>query len=269
VSGASVRFLERDGWELAYRRTGDGPPLLLVHATLSSSAQLRPLVDRLAASFTVIAADRRGSGESRPPGAAPAGPIDVAVHVDDLAAILAAERLGPVLAAGHSYGGCLALELAARRPDLVRAAWAYEPPYAPVGPPSVQTALADVARRTAEANDRGGHPAAAEAFLSAVSGEDALAALPPAARERVRGAGRGVLADAALLGLEPGGIARIGCPVVLAGGGESPPLYAQLMDALAARIPRVSVERLEGVGHGAPISHPGLVAASIEAFAAR
>ena len=71
----AVRFLERDGWALAYHRTGEGPPLLLLHATLSSSRQLQSLANRLAASYPVIAVDRRGSGESRPPGSQRAGPI--------------------------------------------------------------------------------------------------------------------------------------------------------------------------------------------------
>ena len=264
----AVRFLERDGWALAYHRTGDGPPLLLLHATLSSSRQLQPLANRLAASYTVIAVDRRGSGESRPPGVPPAGPIDVAVHVDDLVAILAAERVGPVLAVGHSYGGCLALEFAARRPELVTGSWVYEPPYAPVGPPAVRAALVDVGRRTAAAAHDGGPGAAAEAFLSAVGGAGAVESLSPAARQRVRLADSAALADAALLGLEPDGLGRIRCPVVVATGTASLPVYAAIAEALIERVPDAVHESIAGAAHGAPITHSGTVADAIEAFAA-
>ncbi|MBF6606123.1 MAG: alpha/beta hydrolase [Chloroflexi bacterium] len=269
MSGAPVRFLERDGWALAYRRTGGGPSLVLLHATLSSSAQLQSLADRLAASFTVIAVDRRGSGESRPPGAPPPGPIDVAVHVDDLAAILAAERVEPILAVGHSYGGCLALEFAARRPGLITGSWVYEPPYAPIGGPAVRATLADVARRTAAAGRRGGQGAAAEAFLSAVGGAGAIQGLSPAARQRIRLAGSAALADAALLGLEPDGLERIRCPVVVATGTASQPVYAAIAEALVERVPEAAREWIDGAAHGAPLTHSGIVAAAIEAFAAR
>lgn len=263
------RHVTDDGWTVVYRRSGDGPPLLLLHATLSSSAQLEPLADRLARRFTVIAVDRRGSGETRPPAAVPPGAIDVAVHLDDLAAILESERLGPVLAVGHSYGGCLALELAARRPKLVAGAWVFEPPYGPIGPPSVRAALADIGRRTMKAGDRGGPAAAAEAFLAEVVGREAVAALSTTVLEQVRLSGRSALADAPLLGLDPNGLARVRCPVSLAGGTLSPPFYAQLLTALARMIRGASIDRIGGAGHVAPIGSPCTIAAAVEAFAVR
>lgn len=261
------RHVTDDGWVVAYRRSGDGPPLLLLHATLSSSAQLQPLAHRLAMRFTVVSVDRRGSGESRAPESVSPQAIDVAVHIDDLAAILESERLGPVLAVGHSYGGCVALELAARRPSVVAGAWVYEPPYGPVGPPAVAAALADVGRQTMMAAERGGTEAAAEVFLDGVAGKDTVASLSPAALQQVRSSGHAATADAGLAGLDPGGLARIRCPVTLAGGTSSPPFYAQLLVALATRIPGASIERLEGARHGMPISHPDIVAAAVEAFA--
>ncbi len=269
MTGPARRFLSGDGWSVAYRRSGAGPPLLLLHATLSSSTQLRPLADRLTARFTVIAVDRRGSGASRPPAALPPGPIDMAVHVDDLVAILAAEQIGSILVVGHSYGGCLALELAARRPGLVVGGWVYEPPYGPAGSPSVGHALADVGRRTAAAVRRGGPGAAAEAFLDAVAGRGAVAALSPAALARLRSSGPSALADANLLGLELSGLAGIRCPVTLAGGTLSPPFYTEILNGLVTRIPGASIVRIAGVGHGAPISHPGILAAAVEEFAVR
>lgn len=258
-----------DGWTVVYRRAGAGPPLLLLPATLLSSAQLQPMADRLARRFTVVAVDRRGSGESLPPAGTPPGVIDVAVHLDDLAAILDRERLGPVLAVGHSYGGCVALELAARRPSLVAGVWAFEPPYAPVGPRSVRAAMVEVGRRTTAAGDRDGPAAAAEVFLAAVAGRGALTALSPTALERLRLTGRSALADAPLLGLDASGLARIRCPVTLAGGSSSPPFYAQLLSALARTIRGARIERIDGVDHAAPVSHPLAIAAAVEAFAVR
>lgn len=261
-------LLERDGWAIVYRRTGEGPPILLLHATLASSGQLQSLAERLAERHTVLAVDRRGSGEARPPDGALAGPIDVGDHVSDLAAILSAEGVRPVLVVGHSYGGCLALELAARRPDLVAGAWVHEPPYAPVGPPAIRAALVSVGERTAAAARTGGPGDAAETFLAAVAGPEAVAALSPGARERVRLGGRGALADATLLGLDPDGLARIACPVVISTGTASEAFYDVIADALLARIAGATRTTIEGAGHGAPMSHPGPVAAAIADFAA-
>lgn len=260
-------YVADDGWTVAYRRAGTGPPLLLLHATLSSSSQLQPLADRLARRFTVVAVDRRGSGASQPPAGTLPAAIDVAVHLDDLAAILVREQLGPVLAVGHSYGGCLALELAARRSRLVAAVWAFEPPYAPAGPLAVRAALAEVGRRTMVAGERGGPARAAEVFFAAVAGQAALAALSPTELARLRSFGRSALADASLLGLDSGGLARIGCPVGLSGGSSGPPFYAQLLTELAATVRTARIERIDGAGHAAPISHPLAVAAAIEEFA--
>lgn len=268
MSFADIHRLERDGWSVAWRRTGDGPPIVLLHATLASSAQLQSLAERLAARHTVIAVDRRGSGETRPPDGVPPGPIDVADHVADIGAIASAEGVGPVLAVGHSYGGCLALELASRRPDLVAGVWVHEPPYAPVGSAAIRAALVRVGERTAAAARNGEPGDAAEAFLAAVAGAEAVASLSPGARQRIRSAGRGALADATLLGLDPDGLARTACPVVISTGTASEPFYGVIADALLGRIPGATRTTIEGAGHGAPLSHPVPVAAAIADFAA-
>ena len=267
----NVRRLSLSDVALAYRRIGAGPPLVLLHGTLSSGAQLRRLATRLATDFTVVAVDRRGSGDTalQSPGAPVAGPIDVAVHIADVAAVVAAERLGPAVFVGHSYGGCLALEIAARRPELVAAVWAYEPPYAPVGGVEARAVLATVSRDTAAAARRAGPAAAAEAFLAGVAGAEMLQRLAPSALARVRAAGTGAIADAALLGLEPDGLVRIVASVEIALGGASDPIYVELADALAARIADATLATLPGCRHDAPMTDPDTIALAIHQFALR
>jgi pimeloyl-ACP methyl ester carboxylesterase len=247
-----------------YRRSGDGPALLLLHATLSSSHQLRALASRLAEGRTVLAVDRRGSGRSVADG--PAKPIDVAVHVDDLAAIVAAEGLDRVAVVGHSYGACVALELAARRPHLVEAVFAFEPPYAPVAPPGIAAGMAAIGRRTLAAGADGDLAAAALVFLEGVSGAAAVAALGPDARERVGRAGQGAVADATLAGMDADGLERIECRVRIATGTASEPLYGAIAEGLLVRIPGADRVELDGLDHMAPVRQPEAIAAAVERF---
>ncbi|MEX1295125.1 MAG: alpha/beta hydrolase [Candidatus Limnocylindrales bacterium] len=249
-----------------YQRRGDGPPLLLLHATLSSSRQLRTLATRLAQRYTVVGVDRRGSGESIVDG--PAEPIPVTTHIDDLAEIIRVEGLGPVAAVGHSYGGCIALELASHRPELVTAVFAYEPPYALVATPETQVGMSEVGRRTLAAYSEGGPGAAALTFMAGVSGARAVAALSPSARARVERAGQGAVADATLAGMDPEALERIGCPVRIATGDASAPFYAEIAEALVARVGDADHRRLPDADHMAPVLRPEAIADAIEDFLA-
>ena len=252
------RVVRPDGASIAYRRIGQGSPILLLHATLSTAVQLARLARRLAAAgATVVSIDRRGSGESRQ---ADPRPVAVAVHVADALAVLDAEGLDGLEApfvVGHSYGGVVALELAARAPRRVRGVVAYEPPYASLADDATRLAMRRLGAATVRAHRVGGAPAAAETFLRAVAGDGAFEALPERSRAFVLAEGDGALVDAALRGLDPAGLARIAVPVVVATGGASERLYRPIADALVARIPGARRVVLPGLPHTAPITEPG------------
>jgi pimeloyl-ACP methyl ester carboxylesterase len=249
-----------------YERIGEGPPLFLLHATLSSSRQLRALAARLGERHTVVSVDRRGSGRSTHDG--PVEPIDVAVHVADLVEVAEREDLERPAVVGHSYGGCLALELAAGHPELVRAVLVYEPPYAAVASAEVQAGIAEVGRRTLAARDEGKLEEAALTFMEAVSGAAAVAALGPAARARIGRAGQGAVADATLSGMDPDGLARIDCPVRIVTGAASQPVYVEIAQGLVDRIDGAEHVQLDGLDHMAPVLRPDVIAAAAEAFLA-
>jgi pimeloyl-ACP methyl ester carboxylesterase len=126
--------------------------------------------------------------------------------------------------------------------------------------------MADVARRTLEAEVQHGSASAAEVFMAGGSGQAAVDALSPAARERIGRAGGGAVADAPLLGLDPDGLARIACPVAIATGGASQPFYVTIAEALAGRIAGGLVSPIPGVDHMAPVTRPDIIAAAVEAF---
>ncbi|WP_258725433.1 alpha/beta fold hydrolase [Cellulomonas sp. NS3] len=112
-----------DGTVIAYDRTGEGPPVVLVEPalhdrTLSAFDGLAPL---LAPHLTVVRYDRRGRGASTD-----TPPYAVEREVEDLAALVGALG-GPVLLHGFSSGALLALHAAAAGLD-VAALLLVEPP---------------------------------------------------------------------------------------------------------------------------------------------
>jgi pimeloyl-ACP methyl ester carboxylesterase len=107
--------IEIDGLSIAYRRSGVGPALVLLHGFLCDSRCWRRQLADLADHFTVIAWDAPGAGSSSDP----AGDFSFADWSRYLAAFL--DRLGVATATivGLSWGGVLAQELYRHRPSLV------------------------------------------------------------------------------------------------------------------------------------------------------
>jgi pimeloyl-ACP methyl ester carboxylesterase len=104
-----------NGIELAYVRSGAGPPLLFVGGSGQTLASSEPMVQPFAASFDVVIYDQRGLGAtSKPP-----GPYTMADYAADAAGLL--DHLGWASArvAGVSFGGMVAQELAVTWPDRV------------------------------------------------------------------------------------------------------------------------------------------------------
>lgn len=270
IAGAPThQWLTRpDGARVHVVRQGDGPVVVLSHATLSDSDELGSLSAALSRRMLVVAIDRRSAGASvMPPDDRPA-PVDVALHVADLRAAISSQ-VGdvPVLLTGHSYGGCVALESAARLDRLATGVWAFEPPYLPLlaGQPD-PAALGD---RITGIAVHDGLPAAALAFLETVNGPDVGRRLPAGVRTRIEREGRSAVADAALAGMDPAGLERIRVPVAVGLGGRSRGPYAAVAAELAERLHDVQVDRFDQLGHGGPITRPDAIADHILAFAER
>jgi predicted ATPase/DNA-binding SARP family transcriptional activator/pimeloyl-ACP methyl ester carboxylesterase len=122
IAEAASTVGSRDGTTIAYQQWGEGPAIILVANTMNDRRALTPLATRLAASFRVVAYDRRGRG-----GSGDTPPYAVAREVEDLAAVIDAVG-GPVFAFGVTTGGVLAAEAAARGVELAGIAM-IEPPF--------------------------------------------------------------------------------------------------------------------------------------------
>jgi pimeloyl-ACP methyl ester carboxylesterase len=70
-------------------------------------------------------------------------------------------------------------------------------------------------------------------------------------------------------GLNPDGLARIGCPVTILTGAASEPFYAPIADRLAARITDARRVELPGLRHTAPITDATRVAHAVRATLGR
>jgi lipase len=90
------------------------PQILAVHGLTGHGLRWQTLATQHLPELAIVAPDLIGHGRS-----SWAAPWSIDANVDALAALLDADADGPVVVVGHSFGGAIALNLAAVRPDLV------------------------------------------------------------------------------------------------------------------------------------------------------
>jgi pimeloyl-ACP methyl ester carboxylesterase len=98
--------VELHGHRVIYRTVGSGPPVVLIHGMVNSSRHWEAVALRLADSYTVIAPDLIGHGDS----ATPRGDYSLGAHaasIRDLLTTIGVERATIV---GHSLGGGVAMQ---------------------------------------------------------------------------------------------------------------------------------------------------------------
>jgi len=115
--------ISKDGTTIAFDRSGDGPPIILVGGALADRSAAADLAAHLASRLTVIAFDRRGRGDS-----GDTAPDAVDHELEDIEALILAVG-GRAHVLGHSSGAVLALESARRNPGRITKLALYEPPF--------------------------------------------------------------------------------------------------------------------------------------------
>jgi pimeloyl-ACP methyl ester carboxylesterase len=115
---------EREAIRLHYVDDGQGdPPIVFIHGWCCDHTFFQPQLDHFRRGHRALAMDLRGCGQSDKPEHG----YDIPTLADDVAALCRAAGIDNAVIAGHSLGGMMAVDLAARHPALVRAAVAVDP----------------------------------------------------------------------------------------------------------------------------------------------
>ncbi len=94
------------------------PGVLLLHGLMGRASHWATTARWLSERYRAVGLDQRGHGRSDKP---TDGPFDREAYVADAEAVIERLGLAPVALVGHAMGALTAWQLAAKRPDLVRA----------------------------------------------------------------------------------------------------------------------------------------------------
>jgi pimeloyl-ACP methyl ester carboxylesterase len=257
-----------NGVELEYEIVGSGEAMLLIHGAHIADA-LRPLVAEPALErFQRIRYHRRGVGGSTRPVAA--GPTSVDMQAEDAVGLLDHLGVDRAHVVGHSLGGAIALELAARHPARVASLVLLEPILlmTPAGAAFARATASLIERYQAGDAEGGVH-----GFLALIGDRNWRATIDKA----VPGGVAQAVKDAATFfetevpgapnwTFGPDQAAAVTCPVLSVLGSRSSPLFAEGRQLLHAWFPACQDADIAGATHLLQMQAPGPVAAAIAAF---
>lgn len=251
---ASVRSLRlRDGSRLEYEVTGDGPPLMILHGFLAGRRAFSRQVTAFAQRFRVIVLSARGHDGSD--ATQPAGYGAAASDVDDVRALMAAEKVERAHFIAHSSGGATAFAVALRHPSSVDRMVLIEPSLFRLVPqPDADEALAAMQRITA-AQATTGDVECLRGMIALLAGAawtrldaaaqtariQAMAGMAPLVAPHFRSLLEHCIADDDIRGLRP--------PVCLVYGAASYPFERLIAARLAALRPDFEQHMVDGAGH--------------------
>ncbi len=119
-----------NGSELAFiERAGADQALVLLHGITDNALTYQPLLEGIDARCHVYALDFRGHGESSRPNTR----YDTAAYADDVLHFIHEQVGKPVLLAGHSLGGVVAVQCAISGPSQITSIFLEDPPLYFVG----------------------------------------------------------------------------------------------------------------------------------------
>ncbi len=269
----------QDGVPIAvYELGGDGPPLLIAHATGFHGRAYTPFASRLSHYFRCIAYDERGHGES---GLPPELDFDWRGFGLDVLAVVDGLGLGGdsgLFGFGHSCGGAALLMAEEERPGLFGEIFCFEPIVFPGDdPPAPEPGnpLAEGARRRRpvfetrhqaldhyglrpplDSLDRDSLAAYVEYGFEDQPDGTVRLRCDPENEARIYACGFSHRTFSRL--------AEVQCPVTIATGGNSQSLGRPAYQAMVERLVRGHLMVMPGLGHFGPMEDPREVATAVE-----
>ncbi|MCM0673745.1 alpha/beta hydrolase [Micromonospora phytophila] len=245
-----------DGTTIAYERSGEGPPIILVGGAFNDRSTTRPLAAALSSHFTVHGYDRRGRGDS-----GDTAPYAMQREIEDVAALIGAAG-GSAYVYGLSSGAILAAYATSEGLPVAGLAL-FEPPFQ-VG--EGDGAKAGLAGRLTELVSAGRRGDAVELFLTAAVGLPAEAVEPMRGQPEwswLEGMAHTLPYDTTVTGegaLPTDRLAAVTAPTVLIDSTGSPAWLRDATRAAAAAIPGARHVSLDGGFHEVP---PDVLAAEL------
>jgi pimeloyl-ACP methyl ester carboxylesterase len=263
-----------NGRSLYYEEQGAGPGVIFVHGAWVDHGSWAAVVGPLASQFRAVTYDRRGHSRSERSSEQGSAEQDAA----DLIELIERLDLAPVFVVGNSFGGLIALRVAATRPDLLRGLSIHEPPGFPLlaDEPQMRPMLEGVGERISAVRallEDGKDAEAAEQFAETVAlGPGMWKQLPPDRQATwVENAPTYLddLRDPDGLNVDLDALSSYAQPTLLTQGDQSPPLFTPVLDRLQSVLPHAERHTYVGAGHIPQLTHPREFAADVADWAAR
>lgn len=243
---------------LYYEEYGSGIPILLSHGMGSDAKNWGSAPQELADIGRVIIYDRRGCTRSERP--EPYEYTSAAEHAEDAAALLDVLDATPAIIVGRSYAGEVALHVASKYPERVRALVLLEGGGLSLSP-EIREMNQQMRGRITTAMADGGPTAAMETLLRGVLGDDGFKEVPEDMKQRIAANVPAILAEMAGEGdqlLDADQLRAITCPALVVSASSSPQAFRTTSEALAETLPNARLAVVEG-GHLIAPSHPQVV----------
>jgi pimeloyl-ACP methyl ester carboxylesterase len=253
--------VSHDGTRIAYERSGEGPPLVLIHGTGIDHSYWDPVVPELGRHFSVYRIDRRGRGHS-----GDTAPYAIQREFEDVAAMVGSIA-GDVFLVGHSYGALCSLEAALVAKNIGKMILNEPPMYTTVEVSFPADAPAEILAYAGAGEwekalvllyKAGGMSTAELNLLRSLPNWHArIQTAPTMLRE---------ILNVQEYAFDPARFKTLKTPVLLLVGSETEPVYTAAIEALRVSLPNSQLVVLPGQPHDAALTVPALFVRQVLRF---